>query len=127
MALTVRARMLLFAASPLVNGNPWYTDYVNDKGEQIFNPVYDPQKWVKAAEACKLCIDEAEQAGYALYTEAGPNGGIDPFMSTYNVHIKRWSEGNHEITFPVTKGNSYRDTYLRVTSRSLSPSPPSPG
>ena len=44
MALTVRSRMLLFAASPLVNGNPWYTNYVNDKGEQIFNPNYDHTK-----------------------------------------------------------------------------------
>jgi hypothetical protein len=116
MALTVRSRMLLFAASPLVNGNPWYTNYVNDKGEQIFNPNYDHTKWTKAVEALKLCIDEAEKAGYALYTEPGPNGGIDPFLSTYNVHIKRWSEGNHEITFPVTKNNSYKDVFLRVVS-----------
>ena len=116
MALTVRSRMLLFAASPLVNGNPWYTNYVNDKGEQIFNPNYDPQKWTRAVEALKLCIDEAEAAGYALYTEPGPNGGIDPFLSTYNVHIKRWSEGNHEITFPVTKNNGYKDVFLRVVS-----------
>jgi hypothetical protein len=116
MALTVRSRMLLFAASPLVNGNPWYTNYVNDKGEQIFNPNYDPQKWTRAVEALKLCIDEAEAAGYALYTEPGPNGGIDPFLSTYNVHIKRWSEGNHEITFPVTKYNGYKDVFLRVVS-----------
>ena len=123
MALTVRSRMLLFAASPLVNGMNGnqqflaeYAKYKNDKGEQIFNLNYDPQKWQRAAEACRLVIDEAERAGYALYTEPGPNGGIDPFMSTYNVHIKRWSEGNHEITFPVTKGNSYRDTYLRTAS-----------
>ena len=116
MALTVRARMLLFAASPLVNGNKWYTEYVNDKNEQIFNTTYDHNKWVKAAQACKLCIDEAEKAGYALYVEMGPNGKPDPFLSTYNVHIKRWSEGNHEITFPVTKGNSYRDTFLRTAS-----------
>ncbi|MBQ8047350.1 MAG: RagB/SusD family nutrient uptake outer membrane protein [Prevotella sp.] len=116
MALTVRARMLLFAASPLVNGNKMYADYRNNEGEQIFNMTYDHQKWVKAVEACKLCIDEAEKAGYELYKESGPDGGIDPFMSTYNVHIKKWSEGNHEITFPVTKGNAYRDTYLRVTS-----------
>ena len=116
MALTVRSRMLLFAASPLVNGNPWYTNYVNDKGEQIFNPNYDHTKWTKAVEALKLCIDEAEKAGYALYTEPGPNGGIDPFLSTYNVHIKRWSEGNHEITFPVTKNNGYKDVFLRVVS-----------
>lgn len=115
MALTQRSRMLLFAASPLVNGNPWYTDYVNDKGEQIFNPTYDPQKWVRAAEACKLCIDEAEKAGYKLYREVAPNGKTDPFMSTYNVHIKTWNEGNREITFPVTKGNDY-GTFLRVVS-----------
>ena len=120
MALTVRSRMLLFAASPLVNGNSRfaaeYAKYVNDKGEQIFNPVYDHNKWIKAADACRLVIDEAERAGYALYTEAGPNGKTDPFMSTYNVHIKRWNEGNKEITFPVTKGNSYHDTFLRTTS-----------
>lgn len=117
MALTVRSRMLLFAASPLVNGNLWYKDYVNNEGEQIFNPTYDPQKWVRAVEALKLCIDEAEKAGYALYTEQGPNGEIDPFMSTYNVHIKRWSEGNHEITFPVTKNNSYNFFLVKVSVR----------
>lgn len=61
MALTVRSRMLLFAASPLVNGNEWYKDYRNKAGELVFNPTYDPNKWVKAAEACKLCIDEAEK------------------------------------------------------------------
>lgn len=116
MALTVRSRMLLFAASPLVNGNPWYKDYRNKKGQLIFNPEYDHNKWIKAAKACKLCIDEAEAAGYALYTEKGPDGNDDPFMSTYNVHIKKWSEGNREITFPVTKGNQYQDTFLRVAS-----------
>lgn len=109
MALTVRARMLLFAASPLVNGNSWYNNYKNKNGELIFNQTYDPNKWKKAAEACKLCIDEAEKAGYELYKEYNDDGSIDPFMSTYNVHIKRWSEGNHEITFPVTKHNAYKD------------------
>lgn len=115
MALTVRSRMLLFAASPLVNGNPWYSNYRNSDGERIFNPTYDHNKWVKAADACKLCIDEAEAAGYKLYEEE-INGEVDPYMSTYNVHIKKWSEGNKEITFPVTKGNAYQDTYLRVCS-----------
>lgn len=109
MALTVRARMLLFAASPLVNGNSWYNNYKNKNGELIFNQTYDSNKWKKAAEACKLCIEEAEKAGYELYKEYNDDGSIDPFMSTYNVHIKRWSEGNHEITFPVTKHNAYKD------------------
>lgn len=112
MALTVRSRMLLFAASPLVNGNDWYTNYLNKAGEPIFNPEYSDLKWKKAAEACKLCIDEAEKAGYKLYVEKLPSDEIDPFMSTYNVHIKKWSEGNREITFPVTKGNGYSYYFL---------------
>lgn len=112
MALTVRSRMLLFAASPLVNGNEWYKDYRNSVGELMFNPTYDHSKWEKAAAACKLVIDEAEKAGHKLYVETGPTGEIDPYMSTYNVHIKKWSEGNREITFPVTKGNAYEGTFL---------------
>lgn len=108
MALTVRSRMLLFAASPLVNGNPWYANFRNHDGELVFNPTYDPKKWEKAAKACKLCIDEAEKSGYELYTATNDDGTIDPFMSTYNVQILSWTEGNHEITFPYTKDNSYR-------------------
>lgn len=109
MALTVRSRMLLFAASPLVNGNPWYANFRNHDGEFVFSPTFDQQKWVKAAEACKLCLDEAEKAGYELYKDYNDDGTIDPFMSTYDVQILRWTEGNHEITFPVTKGNCYND------------------
>lgn len=117
MALTVRSRMLLFAASPLVNGNEWYKDYRNIEGELIFNPTYDHSKWEKAAAACKQVIDEAEKAGYKLYIETGPAGEIDPYMSTYNVHIKKWSEGNREITFPITKDNSYGTLLYGASTR----------
>ncbi len=119
MALTVRSRMLLFAASPLVNGNSWYANYRNKSGKLIFNPEYDHSKWEKAVEACKLVIQEAEAAGYKLYTENGPTGELDPFMSTYNVHIKKWSEGNREITFPVTKDSGYGYYLAKVSVREL--------
>ena len=104
MALTIRARMLLFAASKIVNGNTEYADYKNSEGENIFNQTYDASKWKRATDAIKLLIDEAEAAGYELYKEVGPDGeSIDPYMSTYNVQILTWSEGNHEILFPVTR------------------------
>lgn len=50
MCLAVRARMLLFAASPLVNGNqrPEYVNFKNDKGEPVFNSTYQPEKWQRA-------------------------------------------------------------------------------
>jgi len=102
MCLTTRARMLLFAASPLVNGNDWYSSYANNDGTLLFTSAYDQKKWIKAAEACKLVIDEAEAAGYKLYTVYNEDGTVDPFLSTQDVYFTLPSAGNNEITFPIT-------------------------
>lgn len=101
MALAVRARMLLFAASPLVNGNddPDYSAYKNNKGDLIFNSVYDPKKWEKAATACKELIVLAEANGYELYKEYNADGTIDPFMSYSNMSFVEFHNGNKEILF----------------------------
>src|SRR5699024_687818 len=105
MVLITRARMLLFAASPLVNGNPWYSSFANTDGTPLFKSSYDPEKWVKAAEACKRVVEEAENQGYALYTVYNPDGTVDPFKSTEYVYFTQPSAGNKEITFPVTNMN----------------------
>lgn len=55
-AATLKAQVLLYAASPLFNGNPAYTNFKNKKGEQLFNTTYDHEKWKRAAEA----TDEAD-------------------------------------------------------------------
>lgn len=101
MALAIRARMLLFAASPLVNGNddPDYAAYTNNKGEAIFNSTYDPKKWERAVNACKDLLTEAEGNGYALYKEYNGDGSIDPFMSYSNMCYKEFNQGNKEILF----------------------------
>ncbi|WP_258099083.1 RagB/SusD family nutrient uptake outer membrane protein [Marinoscillum pacificum] len=99
MCLAVRARMLLFAASPLTNGNPDYAGHVNDKGEELFNSTYDPGKWNRAALASKELIDAADAAGHELYYEYNDDGTIDPFLSYQNMMFKRSSDGNREILF----------------------------
>lgn len=99
MCLAVRARMLLFAASPLVNGNPEYRGFTNKNGEELFNPTYDSQKWVRAAEASKELIETAERNGHKLYVEFNDDGSIDPFLSYQNMMFRRFNEGNKEILF----------------------------
>lgn len=116
MCLTIRAKMLLFAASPLVNGNEWYKGYVNKEGQELYNTTYDHNKWVKAAEACKLLLDEAHKAGYALYTEYNDDGTIDPFSSLENVWFTSFQDGNKEILFPYTKKNDY-DNFQLYTNK----------
>ncbi|WP_114790347.1 RagB/SusD family nutrient uptake outer membrane protein [Niabella yanshanensis] len=99
MALAVRARMLLHAASPLLNGNPDYTGVVNKNGTALFGGSYDAGKWTRAAQAHKELIDAATAAGHHLYIERNNDGSVDPFMSYYNMSLKRYSEGNTEILF----------------------------
>ena len=79
--LAMRARMLLFAASDLVNGNPALANIKNIDGTPIFNSVHDPERWKRAVDACKLVIDEAEASGYHLHYEYLDNGDIDRFLS----------------------------------------------
>lgn len=115
MCMAVRARLLLFAASPLVNGNPDYKGYVNNNGVEIFNPDYDPSKWVRATQACKELIDMAHQNGHQLYYEYNSDGTIDPFLSYQNAQFRRYDEGsngNKEILFArpgVGKGGGNND------------------
>ena len=45
MALAIHARMLLYAASPLVNGNTDYAGNTNKAGVKIFSQTYDPTRW----------------------------------------------------------------------------------
>lgn len=99
MALAVRAKTLLFAASPLFNGNSDLKDWKNIDGVNLFKPDYDAQKWTRAAAAHKELIDAAHSGGYDLYKEYNTDGSIDPFMSYYNMSLKRFSDGNKEIIF----------------------------
>ena len=99
MALAIRAKTLLYAASPLFNGNPDFKDWKNSEGENLFDATEDAGKWKKAADAHLELITAAEAAGYKLYYEYNTDGSIDPFMSYYNLSLKRFSDGNKEIIF----------------------------
>ncbi|MDR1171789.1 MAG: RagB/SusD family nutrient uptake outer membrane protein [Bacteroidales bacterium] len=99
MALAVRARTLLFAASPLFNGNQDLKDWKNADEVNLFKAGFDREKWKRAADAHKELIDAAHAGEYALYKEYNNDNSIDPFMSYYNMSLKLFHEGNKEILF----------------------------
>jgi hypothetical protein len=68
-AKALKGRVLLYAASPLFNGNSeFYSDFKNHDGTPLMNLTYDENKWVKAAQANKDAIDAAGIIGInALY------------------------------------------------------------
>ena len=57
----LKARVLVYAASPLFNGNIFYADFRNKNGELLFNPTYDREKWRIAAEAADKAAEICAQ------------------------------------------------------------------
>ena len=76
-ALSYKARLLLYAASPLVNGNPDYIGFNNPDGTPLMSTTYDPEKWKRALDAAAAAIALADEINpdtkkpkYDLYTSA---------------------------------------------------------
>ncbi|MFV0565765.1 MAG: RagB/SusD family nutrient uptake outer membrane protein [Flavobacteriaceae bacterium] len=65
-ALAMRAKTLVWAASPLFNGNTDGATIIDSRGTKLF-PAYDETRWQTAANACKAAIDAADEAGVVLY------------------------------------------------------------
>ena len=72
-AKTLKAEVLLFAASPLFNGNTDYASIVDNRGVQLFPQTFDADKWKKAADACKEAIDLCHEANKSLYDVIDPD------------------------------------------------------
>ncbi|ASB48552.1 RagB/SusD family nutrient uptake outer membrane protein [Alkalitalea saponilacus] len=67
-AAAIKSRVLLYAASPLFNGNAqYYAGYTDKNGKELFNTSYDNDKWRKALEAAEYAIELAESNGVRMY------------------------------------------------------------
>ena len=67
-AMALKAKVLLYQASPLFNGNDFYVNFKGKDGEPLFNTKYDPEKWKRAAEAADEVVALCESLGYKLIT-----------------------------------------------------------
>lgn len=97
-ALAVRAKLWMYAASPLLNGG--YADALkvaNADGKKLF-PVADQNKWNKAVAATKELITFAEQGNYELY-KSYTAGVLNPETSVYDL----FQIYNKEIIWATSK------------------------
>ena len=91
-AMALKTRILLFAASPLYNGQNgtgMYDNFKNSRGEQLF-PAYDATKWDKVHDAAKAIID-MNKYSLAMPESGDPLTSIQAAAEAYqNVWFKNW-------------------------------------
>ena len=105
-AKSLKARMLLYAASPLFNGNPDYADFKNPDGEQLMPTTYSEEKYKRAADATWEAIQAALGAGHELY-KASTTSNAYPEPTNLTERTLRMtfmdSENFKEVIFPETR------------------------
>lgn len=111
----VKSKVLLYAASPLVNGNNDYNGLTNNDGSPLFNNTYDEKKWERAATAAKSIIDYAESSGrLGLYKKMDKNGKLDPYLSYRDVFLDSWN-----IEWIMARNNANLHGYQRSSTPRL--------
>lgn len=115
-ALSIKSKVLLYAASPMFNGNSeFYETFTNQEGKKFFNTIYEAEKWKLAADAAKEAIELALSNGLALYEyiDIVPNFDVEDFQNDevkalYNYRYMFTDKWNRELIWgnsdPVNNG-----------------------
>jgi len=109
-ALTMKAKILLYAASPLFNNNAEYSNFINKDGQRLFPVGDDAQlKWEKVVQAAKEAIELCERSGYELFdferTQQTRNISEETRiqLNSRGTLTERW---NDEVIWANTQSNS---------------------
>lgn len=114
-ALAYKARLLLWAASPLVNGNEEMADFTNHDGTQLVSTAYSREKWKRAMEASADAIEEAEKH-FSLYT-ARTSGSLDAFDQAREDYRCTFTEENwNGQEYLMARGDATQIWYLQLCS-----------
>jgi hypothetical protein len=89
-AKALKAKALLYAASPLFNGNTDYAILKDKEGNPLISQTPDKSKWQRVMEAADEAITFAKSQGFDLYTFEGSDPfGEDPAVKIYTQDFRR--------------------------------------
>lgn len=84
-AKALRAKLWVYAASPLFNGGyPEALEVTNTDGKQLF-ASYDANKWVIAKERLEDLFQDTDQHGHKLFTVTNSDGSVNADESYYQL------------------------------------------
>ena len=103
-AYAIRAKLFVYAASPLFNGGYAEAVALRDKeGKQLF-PNADESKWQKAVKALEDLFTYLDGQGRnQLYIVRKSDGSIDPYASLYGINFDFLDNSNTEALWYSSK------------------------
>lgn len=110
-AKSLKGRLLLYAASPLFNGNSEF--YANelldpDTKEPLMNLTYDSKKWNRALEACQTALAMAETQKYSLFKATSLPNDAWTSLTEYTLRMSFMDKTNMDVIWADTRKE---DTY----------------
>ncbi|WP_065219580.1 MULTISPECIES: RagB/SusD family nutrient uptake outer membrane protein [Butyricimonas] len=100
-ALALKARALLYQASPLFNGNPDYAAFTNKNGEPLFSVTEDKEKWKRAAEAAEAAIAACRQGKKQLVDNLAGKTDLQTHMLNIENSIATCNFTSDEVLWMV--------------------------
>lgn len=105
-AYAIRAKLFIYAASPLFNGG--YAEAIalkDNEGKQLFPPA-DESKWPKAVKALEDLFTYLDSQGRnQLYIIRNEDGTIDPYASLYGINFEFTNNSNTEVLWYTSKNS----------------------
>ncbi len=116
-----KAKILLYAASPLFNGNTLFSSVVNTDGTPLFPQTEDQSKWERAKVAYEEFFNEFVPTYYDLHYVT-TNGVFDPYESyrqvssgyyinSENISVK--GVDHDELNYAITPYHNHVSTDIR--------------
>lgn len=119
-AAAFKARVAVYAASPLFNNNPDQATLRDKRGLRLFDTekteAQVQQRWKDAMDACKEAIDICNEANLELYEFEGRvkiNDTLRVNLTLRNLLTEKW---NSEAIWSNTHTSSAANRYLQMCS-----------
>ncbi|MEC3878962.1 RagB/SusD family nutrient uptake outer membrane protein [Parapedobacter sp. 10938] len=121
-ALSVKALVLVTAASPLFNGNQDYTHFVGPDDNPFFDPQFSQEKWEHAAQACIEAINLCRSVGMELYRFIPGSGQSlsDTTLTELSIRNSVTQRWNSEIIWANTNSMVTQSVQVEAQPRLFS-------
>lgn len=95
-----KAKVLLYAASPLFNGNKTFESVQNEDGTHLFPQTFEQSKWERARDAYKEFMDEFVPGTYDLHVVT-TDGKKDPYESYRQITTGCYHDSKENISMKL--------------------------